>query len=329
MSVPTVDPSAEPFVHPALFYADSDEYLAGTVPFIEQGLSAGEPVAVSVPGPNLAMLRDALGDAAARVRMLDMTKAGANPGRIIPGVLRAFADAHPDRHVRIIGEPIWAGRTELEYPACAQHEALINHAFTGRNVTILCPYDTAALDPRVIADARATHPVVRDKTGQQVSDEYDPDRIVSRYNEPLPPSGSAAELTVDRPAAVRDARRFAVTHGRRLGLGEERLTDLELAVAELVTNSIDHGGGTGTLRIWSDHHQVICEVADAGQLTDPLAGRRPPADRQVRGRGLLLVNHIVDLVRVHTTRTGTTIRVHLRLPTTTTPTTAHDFASNG
>ena len=43
-------------------------------------------------------------------------------------------DAHPDKHVRVIGEPIWPGRSDLEYPACVQHEALINRAFAVRDV---------------------------------------------------------------------------------------------------------------------------------------------------------------------------------------------------
>ena len=84
----------EPFVHPALFYRGSEQYTAGTVPFLRAGLSAGEAVAVAVPGPNLELIRDALGASAAEVEFLDMTRAGRNPGRIIPGVLRAFADAH-------------------------------------------------------------------------------------------------------------------------------------------------------------------------------------------------------------------------------------------
>ena len=120
------------FVHPALLYRDDEEYLDGTVPFIRAGLAAGEPVAVAVPGRNLELLRTALGADTDRVVMRDMTVAGRNPGRIIPTVLLAFAGAHPGRRVRIIGEPIWAGRSAVEYPACAQHEALINAAFTGR-----------------------------------------------------------------------------------------------------------------------------------------------------------------------------------------------------
>src|SRR4051812_42135150 len=97
------------FDHPALLYRDADEYLAGTVPFVLEGLAGGEPVAVAVPGPNLQLIRDALGGDAERVLLRDMTVAGRNPGRIIPSVLLAFANAHPGRRVRLIGEPIWAG----------------------------------------------------------------------------------------------------------------------------------------------------------------------------------------------------------------------------
>jgi hypothetical protein len=116
----------ESFSHPALFYRDSQEYLEGTVPFIREGTASGHPVAVAVPGPNLDLLRAELGGKARRVRLLNMTSAGRNPGRIIPGVLRAFADKYPGKHVRIVGEPIWAERSPTEYPACVclQHEAL-------------------------------------------------------------------------------------------------------------------------------------------------------------------------------------------------------------
>ncbi|MCZ9342699.1 ATP-binding protein, partial [Streptomyces sp. TRM76130] len=52
----------------------------------------------------------------------------------------------------------------------------------------------------------------------------------------------------------------------------------------------------------------VCEVRDAGRLADPLAGRRPAARDQRGGRGLLLVNLVSDLVRVHTGPDGTTVR---------------------
>ncbi|MFI7503982.1 anti-sigma factor RsbA family regulatory protein [Streptomyces sp. NPDC049687] len=302
----------EPFVHPALFYRGKEQYTAGTVPFVVEGLAAGEAVAVAVPGPNLELIKAELGASAAEVKLLDMTEAGRNPGRIIPGVLRAFADAHPAGRVRIIGEPIWAGRSAMEYPACVQHEALINAAFQGREVTILCPYDADGLEPGVLADAYATHPVVIDTGVELASDAYAPEQVVARYNQPLTYPPGAESLTFDAEA-LPQARSFAVQAAKRLGLAGERLQDLTLAVAELTTNSVVHGGGSGTLRIWAEGEQIACEVHDRGRLTDPLAGRRPPTRDQLGGRGLMLVHYIADLVRLHAAPDSTTIRFYLDL----------------
>ncbi|MGW7256306.1 anti-sigma factor RsbA family regulatory protein [Streptomyces sp. NPDC054834] len=304
---------AEPFVHPALFYADEQQYLAGTVPFIRDGLAAGEPVAVAVPGENLRLIQDELGADGESVRFLDMREAGRNPGRIIPGVLRAFADTQPPgRRVWIIGEPIWAGRSTTEYPACVQHEALINAAFRGREVTILCPYDTVRLDEQVLADAYATHPTVipAGATSGRDSEAYAPEAVVARYNEPLPPAPEG--LSFDFLAeTLSEARHTATAEGARLGLTGIRLEDLALITAELTTNSVVHGGGSGRLRVWAEHGHVVCEVRDKGRLTDPLAGRRPASRDQRGGRGLLLVNLVADLVRLHTGADGTTIRCYL------------------
>jgi anti-sigma regulatory factor (Ser/Thr protein kinase) len=299
------------FRHPALFYAGAADYLAGTVPFVRAGLAAGEPVAVAVPPENLAVLAGGLGADAGSVHFLDMTRVGRNPGRIIPGVLRAFADSHPGERVRIIGEPIWPGRTDLEYPACAQHEALINRAFAGRDAEILCPYDTANLDDTALRDARATHPVLISGDKEFDSDEFDPDGVVSRYNRPLPPRPShAASLPfdVDSMAAL---RRFVVGEALRHHLAESRRDDLELMVDELASNAVRHGAGTGTAHLWSDDGGVWCEVTAGGRIDDPLAGREPVRVDADRGRGLLLVNHLADLVRVHTGPATTTVRMCL------------------
>ncbi|MEU4447655.1 anti-sigma factor RsbA family regulatory protein [Actinosynnema sp. NPDC050801] len=318
MSAPThTTTGTEPdplFVHPALFYRSDPEYLAALVPFITDGLDQGQPVAVAVPGKRLDLLRDALGARARHVTMLDMAQEGRNPGRIIPRVLRKFADARTGGHVRIIGEPIWASRSGTEYPACAQHEALINAAFTGRDVTILCPYDTSALDATAIADARQTHPVVWEGDRRYTSDHYAPDSVVSRYNTPLPDYADDRVFPVGGPAEVSRARRFAAERARASGLTGQRLADLELIAGELVANGLVHTSGPCRLAVWSEDGHVVCEVRDGGRLTDPLAGRRPPEAGLASGLGLLLVNDLADLVRVHTGPDGTTVRALLRLP---------------
>ncbi|MFC8671355.1 anti-sigma factor RsbA family regulatory protein [Streptomyces griseorubiginosus] len=300
---------AGPFVHPALFYRDQQEYLAGVVPFVRKGLAAGEPVAVAVPTENLRLLKREIGTGEG-VRFLDMREVGRNPGRIIPGVLSAFADAQPPgTRVRIVGEPIWAGRSATEYPACVQHEALINAAFQGRTVTILCPYDIQRLDPQAVADAYGTHPVIVDAGSgrERESPPYDYEAVHARYNEPLPPAPEVPAHTFVSDV-LGEVRHLATDAAARFGLVSPRLDDLALAVAELTTNSVVHGGGSGRLRVWAEDGYVVCEVHDQGRLTDLLAGRRPASRDQRGGRGLLIVNLVADLVRVHTNPAGTTVR---------------------
>ncbi|RQW92637.1 sensor histidine kinase [Micromonospora globispora] len=310
MTAPTAG-LVDGFVHEGLFYTDAAGLLATAVPFVEDGLAAGEPVLVATPGPQLELIRAAVGPTGDRVRYADMTEAGRNPGRIIPWVLQAFADKHPGRRVRIIGEPIWAGRTEQEYPACAQHEASINWAFAGRDASILCPYDARSLDAGVLAEARCTHPVLVDRSGRRRSGGYAPSDVVARHNRPLPvPPEAVAALRYDLET-LPQVRRFVADHAAGAGLDADRVADLQIAVTELATNSVAHAGGGGTLQVWRTGTHLVCEVHDDGWLADPLAGRLAPAHDGIGGRGLVIVHALCDLVLVHSTAAGTTVRLHM------------------
>jgi MEDS: MEthanogen/methylotroph, DcmR Sensory domain len=307
---------AEDFVHPVLFYRGAAEYLEGTVPFIREGLAAGEPVALAVPGPNLRLILTELGTDAERVRLLDMTRAGRNPGRIIPNVLRAFADAHPSGRVRIIGEHLWTGDTAKEYPACAQQETLINLALAGRSVTMLCPYDADRVGPQTLAEAQAIHPRLIDASGERASTGFAPERVVADANQLcLPVVGSPVvgpSFTFDATNQAL-AGQFACDHAVRLGLGVDH-AEFRLIVGELVARSLVPGATTGTLRVWAERGYLVCEVRHAGHITDPLSDRPLAEPRRPDGRGLLLVHHLSDLVQQHTCPQGTTTRVYLKLP---------------
>ncbi|MCC8249480.1 sensor histidine kinase [Saccharothrix luteola] len=301
------------FVHEALLYRDDEEYLAGTVPFVRDGVAAGEPVLVAVPQHGIGLLRRALGGLAEQVEFLDMRRAGRNPGRIIPGVLTAFTDNHAATgRVRIIGEPIWPGRTELEYPACVQHEALINTAFEDRPAWILCPYDTANLAPEALRDAESTHPVVVEGQQRRPSAGYrEPFMIAEEFNRPLPsppPDATTRRFDLDALGAT---RRLVAAFAVEAGLTADQVEDLVLAVNELTTNSVVHGGGFGTLLLWREGGAVVCEVRDAGRIASPMVGRRNPGANPHGGYGVMLVNLLCDLVRVHTHEAGTAIRVYV------------------
>lgn len=305
-------------MHEALFYRDPEAYLQGCLRFIREGLSRAEPALVAVPGPNLEQLRSGLGTDATGVRFVDMSEAGRNPGRIIPGVLRAFVSTHSGGRVRIIGEPIWAGRTATEYPSCVQHEALINLAFAGIAAAILCPYDLGRLGGKALADARRTHPVLVERDSRVPSPDYgDPGPVADASQLPLsdPPEWWGDMLVFRAAEDLREVRRFVRDLAIRGGLSRDRAADLSLAADAVATNTVEHTGAPGVVSVWQQRDGVVCEIADSGRITDRLVGRTPPASRQPRGRGLLLVNALCDLVQLPTggLAAGTTVRMHMRL----------------
>jgi anti-sigma regulatory factor (Ser/Thr protein kinase) len=98
------------------------------------------------------------------------------------------------------------------------------------------------------------------------------------------------------------------------GLAETRAIDLVLAVSEVAANTVRHAKSSGKLDIWHDAEEIICQIQDKGTITDPLAGRRrPPADA-LGGHGLWLVHQVCDRVELRSDESGTTIRLHMRLP---------------
>ncbi|WP_238159197.1 anti-sigma factor RsbA family regulatory protein [Mycobacterium sp. MFM001] len=299
-------------MHSALFYRGDREYLDAVVPFILDGLRSSEPVLVAVPTGHLSLLRDGLGDACADVTMADMADVGRNPARAM-GVMATFADRNRDRRVRIVGEPVWPGRSADEYPGCVENEALCNALFADREAAALCPYDARGLGENALADARSTHPLLWRGGTTESNADYAPDEALARYNQPLPSDTMAVTYTVRELADLSPARSFAARYAQWLGLSPEGIASLQLIATELATNSLQHTGGVCRLAFWQHNGHIVCEAGDAGRLEDPLAGRRPPAADALTGRGLFLVNTVADLVRTHATATGTTIQAYFRL----------------
>lgn len=306
------------FVHEALYYANLDEFLAGTLAFVRSGLAAGQPVLVAVPEPRLGMLRTELaaaGRVATRHEMtfVDMAEEGSNPNRIIPWVLRAFVDQHPGP-VRLVGEPVYVGRAAEEVACCVQHEALVNVAFAGHDAEILCLYDVRQL-AHMVPYAERTHPLVRSAAGRRPSTSYtDPYTVVALLNQPLPERRLADDTLMFDVEGLAGLRRLVGKFADSAGIPADRVADLQLAVTEIGTNAVVHAGERATLRLWTERDRVVCEIRGAGQISDIMAGRVVPPPDSPRGRGLLIANRLCDLVQTHTAPTGTTTRLHMRRP---------------
>jgi anti-sigma regulatory factor (Ser/Thr protein kinase) len=112
-----------------------------------------------------------------------------------------------------------------------------------------------------------------------------------------------------------EVRVLAETQARRAGLAEDRVADFVIAVSEIAANTVRHARTAGTIEIWSDAGEVICEMHDGGVIADPAsAGRQPPAADASGGHGLWLVHQTCDKVELHSDSDGTTIRLHMSLP---------------
>lgn len=308
-SVRVVDKSAA-YRHEALLYEGRDGFLNGVLPFIREGVRAGEPVLVVVSEEKIAWLRDELGDEAGWVEFEDMGVVGRNPARLI-AAWRGFTDAHADAPaLRGIGEPMSPERSPEELDECRRHEALLNVAFDDdRDFWLLCPYDVAALSDGAADWARSTHPHVMKDGHAHASDSYV--APAGTLNGPLPrPPEDAAQLAFEGDR-VRDVRGFVDAQVRALAADTSRAGDVVFAAGELAANSVRHGGGGGTVRVWRDPAGVTLEVRDTGVVADPMVGRLQPRVDQISGRGMWLVNQLCDLVQVRSGSGGTVVRVRV------------------
>jgi len=295
-------------MHLAMFYGDEQAYVDGILSFAVPAVEAGEPVAVAVPGPKGPLLERRLRQIGAEPEIFDMVELGRNPARIIPAV-EAMLARQKGRRLHYIGEPIWAERTQ----EATRHEALINLAWPGGKIRVLCPYDTTALDPAVIEDAHRTHPHLILDGETTPSPIYDGPAVPPGSEKPLPDPPPTAGVLPFELADLTSVRALVDSHASVAGMSRDGASDLVLAVNELATNAIKHGGGRGLLRVWSTPTSTVCQVEDSGHIRDPLAGRRIPQPNATGGRGLWTVNQLCDLVEVRSNRTGTKVRVHSTL----------------
>jgi anti-sigma regulatory factor (Ser/Thr protein kinase) len=110
-----------------------------------------------------------------------------------------------------------------------------------------------------------------------------------------------------------EVRALVLKRSREAGLAEEKVNDLVLAVSEVAANTLRHTQSSGTLAIWQNANEIVCEISDGGTITDPLAGQRKPAPGATGGHGLWLVYQVCDQVELTSDANGTVIRMHMAL----------------
>ena len=301
------------FKHEAFFYADEETFLEETSSFLREAAEAEEPALVVLSAAKVEALEAALVGQSGVIRFADMAEVGSNPARIIPA-WRDFADEHRGRVIRGIGEPIWADRSPAELVECQRHESLLNLAFADwSGFHLLCPYDTGALSDEVLEEARRSHPRLRLNGDQRESDRCRSlEEVEAPFAQALPEPHAEVAAMVFQRGTLGALRRFVARKAQAANLRARATDDLVLAVSEIATNSVVHGGGGGLLRIWQEPDAVVCEVSDRGRIDLPLVGRERPPSAEASGYGLWLANQVCDLVQVRSYGTGSAVRVHQR-----------------
>jgi transcriptional regulator with XRE-family HTH domain len=160
--------------HQALVYEGDAELLAVTVPFLTRALAGGEAaIAVTTPA-RIRLLREALGGQADRVDFFGSAGWYSSPvaalSRYRGWLEEQVAGGAP--WARIIGEPVWIGRSGPEIADWVRYESLINISFAASPATIMCPYDAQTAPAEVLEHARRTHPELAHGDGALDSPSY-------------------------------------------------------------------------------------------------------------------------------------------------------------
>lgn len=325
------------FEHGACIYENDEQYLETAVPFLAEGLAFGEPVLAVTTPANLELIGAALGKRAGEVDYAESAFFGRRPPQRVAAFYRYWrthaaardgASANPENseengedrvipgaapRVRILAEPVWAGRSAREIAAWTRMESALNVALAATSVSMICPYDARTLGSDIVADAVCTHPVLITGERSSPSAQYvDPAVFVPSYNAgPLadPPADAAAfAFTGD----LRALRRFMTDRAAEYQVDGDRAEMLVLAVSEVGAYLKRQPPGAAVVRTWEQPGAVVCDFRQpGGSIDDPFLGLRPAELEPGDGDGLWLTNQICDWMEIRSGADGCAIQLQV------------------
>jgi anti-sigma regulatory factor (Ser/Thr protein kinase) len=326
------------YFHEALCYSSDEELAAVAVPFLLDGVAAGEPAMVFADEPATKLIKAELSRAG--LSRAGLSRAGlskAEPGLAglgsgASGVEFAVGDGRPGRpaaairsfrellgarvaagagQIRIVGELSCLGR-DPTWQWWSRYESVINHAYDDFPLWGLCAYDTRRTPEPVLADVARTHPRLATPDGRhEANNAYVEPRSFRPRPGPADPLEAGAPLSELRDPTPGRARQ--AVHAAADGLlPAEEVDDLVVGVSEVVTNALRHGLPPVVVRLWAGAGRVVVTVTDAGTgPADPVAGLLPvhSADDRAGGRGLWITFQACDYVSLESTGSGFTARL--------------------
>ena len=306
-AVDEIAPAA--FEHDAFVYSSDEEYLGALVPLIDGALGAGSRVFAVVSRRNARLLRDALGPGAAHLTWIEAETWYRHPVRTIAGYERTLRTLPEGVTALVIGE-VQFGDDADGQAEWTRYEALLNRVLEQYSARVICPYDARRLPAAVVADAERTHPNLVAPAARRHSHRYvEPEALVGQLAIAMPEPSGPPDIVVDDLASPRAGRLAVADAAAAAGFGQDRIGELEMAISELLTNAIVHGGGTATMQVWmGDTLECIVDDGGAGS-DDALLGFGPPSASDIGGYGLWCTRQVFDRVELSRSPLGG-LRVH-------------------
>jgi transcriptional regulator with XRE-family HTH domain len=148
--------------HQMMSYRSDDEFQKVLVPYLTTGAERDEAMLVVTTPRQIGVLREALADVGSAVEFADSTTWYSSPPAALRAYQRSVAEnvAAGRSWVRVVGEPVWRGRSATEVGQWIRYESLINVALAACPATIVCPYDARTRRAEIIEGSRNAHPEV-------------------------------------------------------------------------------------------------------------------------------------------------------------------------
>jgi MEDS: MEthanogen/methylotroph, DcmR Sensory domain len=311
-----VNPAKGPFQHAACIYTSDSQFLDTALPFLADGLALGEPVLAVTNPANLELLRAALGERSGDVDYAESAFFGRRPPRRVAALYRYWKGGQGSPRggrVRILAEPVWAGRSAREITAWTRMEAALNVTLASASISMICPYDARTTDAGIVADALRTHPVQVEGSRQSPSPQYADPAAFARSSDTRPlaqPPGDAK--TFDFSGDLRGLRRFIIDSANAHGVTGDRADMLVLAVSEVGAYLKSRWPASATVRTWEQPGAVVCDFRQPGaSISDPFLGLRPAELVPGDGDGLWLANQISDWMDIRSDAEGCTFQLQI------------------
>jgi anti-sigma regulatory factor (Ser/Thr protein kinase) len=310
---------ADGYRHDAFFFDSTAQLTDVVVPWVREGLAAGEATVVATGPETAAALREAV-DGDPRVHLVERADVYRARTPTAITTFRQLAEqrrAEGVRRVRVVGE-VDFGETERNWLEWQRYESVINEALAGWPLWGLCVFDTRRLPEPVLASALQTHSHVVTAGGRAPNPQFvAPADYLRALPIPAEPLESSLPRLWARDVADFSGLRHAVAAELSTVNGaRDAIEDYLLAVDEMTSNAVRHGKPPVSLRLWVGEDRIVCTIDDHGPgFDDPFAGYGPAhgEDLSRGGMGLWLARQLCDHVDISGDDDGAHVRLTIRL----------------